>query len=173
MADKLTRRALLGALSCFSLVGSSTFVRAEDGEDAVVIFDRLRDPAHPGIPMLTIFRDGKMLYRAAPGVQKEADQPMSAEALAALQQQLRDTFRILEIDAGEIKREIDRLKSTGRLFLIADAPTTRLTVDLPEGSNTIELFASSLAADTFPEIEALSRLNEAESLLMEIYLGLL
>lgn len=123
-------------------------------------------------PLLTVFANGELdISNTWP------ERPLHPRQLSAveLQQLLYDIIaerHFLTIDSDAIKKEIDDLsKRNGRIFAIADAPTTVITLNLPEHNRRIAVYAAESAARQFPEIEGLQDLLAIQNRLKTLMSG--
>jgi hypothetical protein len=119
-------------------------------------------------PLLEVMADGRMSARAvAPGAGPVVG-TLSPEDLRDLISFVVDEQDFFAIDADEIAAQIEQIGAQdGRRLLVADAPTTHVSVMLKDHTHTVSLYAVGFSAMLFPEIDALQRLRRIELRLLE------
>lgn len=144
-----------------------SFELPTDKEVAVFVFDysggfRMRPPeGFVRKPQLQIFPDGRVLVSPNAPNLPSAEITISEEKLNEFLDAVVNQFNIYDIDANEIKKEIE--KSENRI-MIADAPNLDVSINLGQGTHEVSLYAASFSATQHPEIEALANLVKIENL---------
>jgi hypothetical protein len=119
-------------------------------------------------PLLEVTADGHMSARAVPPGAKRVAGSIGPEGLEELLGYIVDEQDFFSIEADEITAEIEKIGAQdGRRLLVADAPTTTVSVGLEDREHIVSLYAVGFAAMLFPEIDALQRLRRIELHLLE------
>jgi hypothetical protein len=168
MPTRLNRRAFVAAPFALAAFGTANCGLANP--QPLLTFDLVS--RREAAPMLVIHADGAVDYRDREGRKARAAKPLTEDALNAIMRQLRDEYRVQEIDTAAIEAEIKRrTQSSGLLFSIMDANTTKLTVRMGDRTHDLSFYATGPAARQFPGIESLQRLAKAEAMLRDIALS--
>ncbi len=133
-----------------------------DPKQVVLLFDSLGGmlPRADSSTLLTITADGTVTVNDSwkGGGAKQGH--LNAEQLQNLLSFIIVEQQFPRLDSAEILLRMRALgRRDGRVFAIADAPTTLITLDLPEGKRRIEFYAVDVAAEQFPEIPELQNLR--------------
>lgn len=121
-------------------------------------------------PLMTLTAAGGLTGSAAwfGGGADRRRQLALAELQALLAYLLADQ-RLPDLAASTISERMRTLRAAdGRLFNIADAPTTRIELALPDYRHTVEFYAVDAAVRQFPEIAELQRLQAIQNRLREM-----
>jgi hypothetical protein len=155
-----------------ALNGYAASVQARDfgmSPDAVVLtFDMSggQKPRIDEVPILTITADGTVtargLGRGDPPVVSHMNTAEKEEIFIALL----DRNGALSISSDAIQAEVT--KSGVRVGRVPDAPTTTLSIALPEGSSAITLKGVSALAGQLPNATSLNRLFRIQTLLLDV-----
>jgi len=112
-------------------------------------------------PYLQVFADGRVVNNPNSPQLQAYEFQLKPEQLRNFLQQVVVDNKFYEIDFDEIKKEI---ATTGRRFLIADAPTLSISMDLAQGSHKTSAYALSSTARQHPKIEGLQQLSKIQTL---------
>lgn len=136
-----------------------------DPEDPVFEFDsfggyRMATPADfEPTPSLQVFADGKIVTGGHNPTVKSYSRHLSEAELNQFLHFVVNRNGFYEIHTAELK---DRMAGTGKELFIADSPTSRFTINLQRGANSVEIYALSFAARTFEEVEEVRKLLEIQ-----------
>ncbi|WP_427501234.1 hypothetical protein ACQE3E_03900 [Methylomonas sp. MED-D] len=121
-------------------------------------------------PLLTLTAGGRLTGSAAWfGDGADRSRQLAPAELRALLTYLLADQRLPDLAAASIAERIRALRAAdGRLFNIADAPTTRIELALPEHRHSVEFYAVDAAARQFPEIAELQRLQAIQNRLRDM-----
>lgn len=123
-------------------------------------------------PLLTVFANGELVISNTWPERPLHPEPLSSVELQQLLYNIIAEKHFLTIDSDAIKKEIDDLsKRDGRIFAIADAPTTVITLNLPEHNHRIAIYALDSASQQFPEIDELQDLLAVQNQLKVLMSG--
>jgi hypothetical protein len=104
-----------------------------------------------------------MSARAVPPDAERAVGAMDAANLQDLMRFIVDEQDFFSIEADAITARIQQIGARdGRLFVVADAATTHVSITLQDRKHKVTLYAVGFAARLFPEIDALQRLRRIE-----------
>ncbi|QCO55979.1 hypothetical protein EOK75_09640 [Pseudorhodobacter turbinis] len=156
--------------------GLTTSVQARDfgmTPDAIVLTFNMsggQKPRTGEAPILAIAADGTITARATRPGDPPVISHLDEAARNALFQELIDDDAALAITTKAIEAEV--ADSGLRLRTVPGAPTTSLTVDLPEGHTAVTLKGVSAMARQLPEAATLHRLFRIQTRLLDIAAGL-
>ncbi|QEG22162.1 hypothetical protein [Mariniblastus fucicola] len=130
----------------------------EDVNTPVLVMDftggyrmKLPDGFEP-TPNLQIFPDGRVLTGRNTNLVKEVEGQMDLVELQALLAFIADDCRFFDITSESIKADI----AAKRKFMMMDAATTKLEVNLRDHSNTVEVYALPQVADKFSDVPSVA-----------------
>jgi hypothetical protein len=136
--------------------------------EVVLVFDISQTGSLSAIPLLKIFANGKTVTRAVTQGAEPHKGSLAPDELMEIIKYVVGTQDIFSIDSNEITKQIKQIGARdGRLFLVADAPTTFVSVTLKDKSHSVSLYAVDFAAMLFQGIESLQRLKKINSHLLE------
>jgi hypothetical protein len=122
-------------------------------------------PGFVRTPRLRIFANGKVVVgRANPNL-GEATYQLDDRELMQLLKFVVNENQFYKITSDSLKRQIE---ATGRPIMIADAPSTELTVELVRGKHEVSGYALMMIANMYPEVEHLKKLDVIRSRLEEL-----
>lgn len=172
----LTRRSvLLGAAALAARPGLADEVTLPNPASGrmVLRFDIGPDRGGDAPPLLDIMANGRFSVRAVQPGAARVQGGLADGVLQGLVDFIVTTEGFLAISADEITARIDQISADGGpMLLVADAPTTRLALDLGTGEHAVTFFATGFAARLFPQIDALQRLRRIEVHLLALAEGL-
>lgn len=162
----LTRRVVLlglGLMAAGPVLAQGGSLPDPASGITVVRFDIGPDRGDDAPPLLLIMADGSYSVRAVqPGAARVMGRLADGE-LQALLDLIVTTEDFLAIRTDKISAQIDQISADGGpMLLMADAPTTRLALDLGTGPQAVTFYATGSAARLFPQIDALQRLRRIE-----------
>ncbi len=142
--------------------------RNTDAEDKPLISLELtggfRAPPPTGFtptPFLRIFDDGRVVTGLNSPNQKEFTANLSADELETLIKRISD-LGFFDLDSKKIENEI---QAAGQKVLIADAPTTVITVRKDNESHAVSVYALGFVAQDLKEVKSLQSLAQIDKLL--------
>ena len=111
-------------------------------------------------PYLRIQADGTVITGGSSPRANVVEMKLTAAELQSLLRGIIAEDKLLEIKSGEIDEAI---KATGERIMVADAPTTTLTVKLADKELILRQYASRMVKSQFPQIDSLQRLVRSEN----------
>ena len=161
------RRTLIGAACAAVFLVAATPLQAQAAP--FVVFDiQSASPTAP--PLLDIRQDGTVFLRRKASDTSATRRKLTDQQLANLRAWLLDDLHITDVRAPDIGAQINSLGATsGRLFAVADARPMNIIIHHDGGVHTVTFRGTAIAAATFPEIDALQRLNAAEQALLQVF----
>jgi hypothetical protein len=110
-------------------------------------------------PLLRVFADGKIVTGGSSPAVKSCNIVLSEDQLNQFLHFVVNKQGFYEITKAELD---NKMAVSGQQLFIADAPTSKFSVNLQRGSNSVEIYALSSAASTFSEIEEIQTLLEIQ-----------
>lgn len=117
-------------------------------------------------PYVRIQADGTVITGGASPRATVAEMKLTAAELQSLLEGIIADDKLLEIKPGEIDEAI---KATGERIMVADAPTTTLTVKLADKETQLRQYASRMVKSQFPQVESLQRFVRSENRLQQLH----
>ena len=142
-----------------------------DNNTPIIVYDTtggygVKDPeGFKPEPMLQIFPDGRVVAGRNNPKAARSQWKMPADDLQKLLQRIVRDREFFETSSDDIAQQI---KATGKRVLLADASTSEITVNLPQGNQTVSVYAVSFAAKQFRQIDPLVFLAATNVELMEL-----
>jgi len=153
------------ALLCWQSVWAaeqSLYLLPTNPKHVVLLFDSLGGmlPRADSSPLLTVTADGTVTVNGSWHGGKAKRGRLNSEQLQNLLDFVIAQQHFPRLNSEEIQLRMKALgRRDGRMFAVADAPTTVIALDLPEGQWQIEFYAVDSAAAQFPEIPELQNLR--------------
>lgn len=116
-------------------------------------------------PLVRVTAAGKVITGGSVPRAPIVEMQLSAAELQALLAELLEGERLMEIKPGEIDAAI---KESGQPIMIADAPSTTLSVRLADREWQLKQYASRMIKRQYPQVEALQRFVRAEDRLRRL-----
>lgn len=117
-------------------------------------------------PRIRVFADGRVVTGRNTPEQKEYVLQLDDRRLHELMEEVVSKYDAFSIDSREIGKAI---QATGRRIGIADVPNTEITIELADRKHTINVYAVTYCAGSYPEIEELQRLLRIEKFAHRLY----
>jgi len=117
-------------------------------------------------PYVRIQADGKVITGGSSARATVAEMQLTQAELQQLLSSIIAEDKLLEIRQGEIDEAI---KATGERIMVADAPTTTLTVKLADKEVRLRQYASRMVKSQFPQVESLQRFVRSENRLQHLH----
>jgi hypothetical protein len=175
MTAPTRRLVLLGVAALAATPGLADEVTLPDPDSGrmVLRFDIGPDRGRDAPPLLDIMANGRFSVRAIEPGAARVQGRLADGVLQGLVDYIVTTEGFLAINGGEISAQIKQISADGGpVLVVADAPTTRLTLDLGLGQHAVTLYATGFAARLFLQIDALQRLRRIEVHLLQLAEGL-
>lgn len=149
-----------------------------DPEDPVFEFDsfggmRMKIPADFEVtPALRIYSDGKVVAGSSSPSVKSCSTMLSSDQLNQFLHFVVNKKGFYDITKKELE---NKMADTGNEIFIADAPTSKFSINLQRGSNSVDIYALTSAVRTFSEVEEVQSLMEiskkCRNLIAQCHLG--
>ena len=129
--------------------------------DATGGFQRVAPPANPveKLPRLSIYPDGKIVTGGQDQQIQSCEIQISTDELNHFLSFVVNESRFYEIQESQLK---EQMKSSPQERHIADAPTSKFSVDLQDGQHSVEIYALTFAVQAHPANDDLVRLLKIE-----------
>lgn len=124
-----------------------------------------QQPKFTPTPQVRVQADGRVITGGSSPKAPIVELQLSPNELQELLREIIETDRLLEIKPGEIDKAI---KETGQRIMIADAPTTTLTVRLADREVQLRQYASRMIRRQYLEVESLQRFVSSENRLKRL-----
>ena len=108
-------------------------------------------------PALRIYGDGKVVAGSSSPALQSCSMVLSQDQLNQFLNFVVNEEQFYDITKEELE---NKMADTGRQVFIADAPTSKFSINLQRGSNSVEIYALTSAVRTFSEIEEIKKLLE-------------
>lgn len=137
--------------------------------ETVLSFDVVDAYAPRTPPLLEIDSDGGIAVRKGDEIRRGQ---MTRAELQRLLEEIVSGQGLLSIDGAAIRRTLEMPERSGQVFAVADAPSSFLTLSLPDCSHSVTVMASAFASLARPDIAPLQRFRQIELRLLEIVTAL-
>ncbi|MEE2826943.1 MAG: hypothetical protein VYE64_09990 [Planctomycetota bacterium] len=153
------------------LANSPEMAFAEDASQPFLVWNvsggfRMAPPADfKPTPLVTLWPDGRIRTGSDRPEVKPCDGKLTREELFQLLQFIVVQNRFYEAETDEIKSAIEQAGNGPR---IADAMTSRFSLNLKRGRHNVEVYALSFQLSQYPQLEGLQRLSAIEMRLRNV-----
>ena len=136
-----------------------------DPEDPVFEFDsfggmRMAVPKDfKATPGLRVYGDGKVVAGSSRPSVKVCTQMISEEQLNQFLHYVANKQKFYEMTTEDLNQ---KMADSGQQIMLADAPTSRFSINLQRGANSVEIYALNFVVRKFIEIEEFRNLFEIE-----------
>ena len=122
-------------------------------------------PPNPGNnakkPALQIFADGRVVAPSRRPNEEDNEFQMTPEQLQAFLKKVVNENKFYELDTDKIK---DDIAAEPPIAMIADAPSLKISMELPQGKNSVRANSPRSAAKQLPKVKSVNRIANIEDL---------
>lgn len=163
------RRLLLSAMAVLAFPTVAPAQMSGGGADSVVLTFTMtggQKPRKGDGPIIEILADGTIFVRGQQPGAPRIRSKLSESAQEALLRAIVKDADFLDISNEDIQAELSDAKMRSRRT--ADAPTTVISVVLPEGQNTVSIYGVSAMVAQAPDSPKLHQLYQIQTMLLQL-----
>ena len=157
---------MMAALATKAEGQSDEYNLPEDPKTPVIVFDRTGGfrmrPTVEIEPVLQIFGDGRVVAGRTSDQTGHAEIKIDRDRIQSLLKQCIAEQKFMEITSEGIREAIEE---SGQRVMIADAPSTEITINLKDKQNKVSVYALGYIANNMQGIEAVQRVQQVAQVL--------